>query len=73
MTTSDRQYSLIDVKARLERVKSIADLCALNEWVEEMYAKDQQQLVMSDAEWDEYTLLFKRKHAQIETSVHGFI
>lgn len=41
-------------------------LCALNDAVQERFVKDQQQLTMSDADWQAYTDLLRVKVTQIE-------
>lgn len=58
-----------DVKAMLEVVQTHEELCALNVAVEERFVRDQQQLVMSDAEWHEYTSLVAIKASQISQSI----
>jgi hypothetical protein len=55
-----------DVKAMLDRVPDFKALCALNDAVEEQFASDRQQLVMTDADWHEYTALVARRASQFE-------
>lgn len=55
-----------DVKAMLNRVPDFKGLCALNDAVEERFASDRQQLVMTDADWHEYTALLARRASQFE-------
>lgn len=56
--------SFSDVKALMGMVNTHKALCALNDAVEERFLL--QQLSMTDEDWDEWTLLVKRKADQIE-------
>lgn len=55
-----------DVKAMLDRVPDFKGLRALNDAVEAQFASDRQQLVMTDADWHEYTALVARRASQLE-------
>jgi hypothetical protein len=50
----------------LDEVTTHKGLCALNEAVDERFMSDRQQLSMSDAEWEQWTLLVAKKAAQLE-------
>lgn len=67
----DGLHTFADVKAMLEKVSSHKALCALNDAVEQRFMRDQQQLTMTDADWDEWTLLVERKAAQFEHQDDG--
>lgn len=55
-----------DVKAMLEQVSSHKELCALNDAVTERSYRDHQPLTLTDEEWEEFTLAFRRKASQFE-------
>ena len=56
-----------DINAALSQVKSLAGLGALNDAVEEQYARDRCTLVMTDSDWYQWTDLVARKAAQLES------
>lgn len=55
-----------DVKTMLEKVATSDALRALNDAVEARFMRDEQQLIMSDAEWEAYTVLLARRADQVE-------
>lgn len=55
-----------DVKAMLETAASLKALEKLNDAVEERFMRDRQQLAMTDADWNEYSLLLARRVSQVE-------
>lgn len=62
--TYDGLRTFDDVKAAVDKVATHKALCALNDAVEDRYMRNQQQLAMTNEDWDEWTLLVKRKTAQ---------
>lgn len=62
----DGLRTFADVKAMLDKVPSHKALCALTDAVDERFMRDQRQLTMTDADWEEWTVLVARKAAQFE-------
>lgn len=54
-----------DVKALLDAVATHVDLCSLNDAVTELSHRDEQPLIMTDNEWNEFTRLVVRKASQL--------
>ena len=61
----DELRTFSDVRAMLGRVTSHKELAALNDAVDERFMRDRQQLVMSDADWEQWTRLVREKSAEI--------
>lgn len=68
-TDQNNQYdglrSFSDVKTMLDHAKTHEEICTLNQHVENRFMRDQQQLTMTDADWEEYTSLMARKVTQL--------
>lgn len=65
-STYDGLLSFVEARAMLDKVTTHKGLCALNAAVDERFLSDRQQLTMSDAEWEQWTLLVTKKAAQLE-------
>lgn len=60
-----------DVTAMLEQVPSHKELCELNDAVTDMSWRDQQQLILTDQEWETFTMAVARKASQFEHQYAG--
>lgn len=58
--------SFADVKALLGQVSTHQGLRALNDAVDERFLRDRQQLTMTNADWEQWTVLVARKAAQLD-------
>ncbi len=57
----DGLQSFDDARRTLEKASTHAEVCALNDAVEARFSSDRPQLIMSDADWHEWTRLIEGK------------
>jgi len=67
----DKFNTFADVKALLHKALTLRDIEALNEAVDERFLRDQQQLIMVDDDWEQWTRLIAKKVADIEQTEQG--
>lgn len=71
VTPFEKIHTFADAKAWLRQAITLKDIEALNEAVDERFLRDQQQLIMADKDWEQWTRLISQRVADIEREEHG--